>query len=130
MRSLHKGYAPAEWKQVKQTFPKGKGVPGVSTRPPGNRGVPALEIRPGVMINETSDIARAKSARDPPGRVKDLHLFRRNKRKSSICPWVTCDFGFRTGPCQDPADLCKVYSADQGFAHGYTRIRYKTPPSY
>lgn len=50
-------YDADEWKTVKATMPEGKGVPGIATRPPGNRSLPVLQLETGEMVSETSDIA-------------------------------------------------------------------------
>ncbi|CAK9034612.1 Probable phthiotriol/phenolphthiotriol dimycocerosates methyltransferase 2 [Durusdinium trenchii] len=51
-------YTEEEWKVMKSQMPEGKGVPGVATRPVGNRGLPVLQLPDGTMIPETADIAR------------------------------------------------------------------------
>ena len=55
---VDKLYSPEEWNEAKKSMPEGKGVPGVSTRPIGNRGLPVLELASGEQIPETADIAR------------------------------------------------------------------------
>lgn len=59
-------YSPADWKDAKATMPEGRGVPGVATRPPGNRALPVLDLPSGGRVVETSEIARtiAKLAGD------------------------------------------------------------------
>lgn len=58
-------YTPAEWKEVKASMPEGKGVPHVTTRPAGNRGIPVLELKSGEKINETADIGEYIAKRAP-----------------------------------------------------------------
>lgn len=65
MMMLHAGipyedklYSVEDWKTAKQTMPAGKGVPGIASRPPGNRGLPVLELPSGERVVETADIAR------------------------------------------------------------------------
>ena len=55
---VDKLYSPEEWNEAKKSMPEGQGVPGVSTRPVGNRGLPVLELVSGELIPETADIAR------------------------------------------------------------------------
>lgn len=57
-------YSVEDWKTAKETMPPGKGVPGIPTRPPGNRALPILELPSGERLVETADIAKyiARSA--------------------------------------------------------------------
>jgi len=62
---VDKLYTPEEWSEAKKAMPPGKGVPGVCTRPIGNRGLPVLELENGEMIPETADIARLIAEQAP-----------------------------------------------------------------
>lgn len=58
-------YTPEEWSVMKSKMPEGKGVPGVATRPAGNRGLPVLQLPSGEMIPETADIGRFIAEQSP-----------------------------------------------------------------
>ena len=69
---VDKLYSPEEWNEAKKLMPEGKGVPGVSTRPVGNRGLPVLELATGEMVPETADIARLICQEASPGKFPAL----------------------------------------------------------
>lgn len=70
-------YTPEEWSVMKDKMPEGKGVPGVVTRPAGNRGLPVLQLPTGEMIPETADIGRFIAERKPeafaPGKTAEAY---------------------------------------------------------